>query len=290
MNSMTLDQRIEEDLKDLYNCGALNGEIKAAKKLQGVISDELSTKGMPGHFSGNRAALTVLVTLNPGKDAKGADDALQEEINKLNIDDSSGDKFVRSYIDGKANFGELILGKNSPQNNPDSFDVKQALFFKSWMDGGIFSNGFSEDIRIAVKEVLMNKLQLELIPYCSRNFKMRKKELFYEYVETLFDEIFSKKRKYVIFASATFETLFKDKERMKSIGAVVKFENRQYPMQPLLKNDGTPAKTKFNCTRIWITYKDKEYKAMIAPTFFKQGVAGDLMCQYGKFCYEEYNK
>ena len=189
----TLDQRIEEDLKDLYNGGASNGEIKAAKALQGVIADELSTKGMPGHFSGNRDASTVLVTLNPGKDAKGADDAVMEEIIKLRIDKSSEKKFIQSYVDGKTNFWDYRTEKKDP------FDVKQAEFFKAWKDSGItipndFPNNKSTYLK-ATDEVLKNKLQLELIPYCSGKFKMRKKELFYEYVETLFDEIFSKKRK-----------------------------------------------------------------------------------------------
>jgi hypothetical protein len=38
----TLDQRIEEDLKDLYNGGASNGEIKAATASRRLTSEILT--------------------------------------------------------------------------------------------------------------------------------------------------------------------------------------------------------------------------------------------------------
>lgn len=297
---MTLDERIEKDLTDLYNNGSLNGEISNAKKLQGFIADELSTKGMPGHFTGKREAITVFVTLNPGQVTSdivgkngvtiGADNpiSVKNEIDKLRIDTSSLNKFIESYKRGKAIFGQLTPNKKDP------FDLKQAAFFKEWRNSGIsipvdFPTEKST-YETATEAVLMNKLQLELIPYCSNHFKMSHKVEFYPYIETLLDEIFSREREYVVFASATFETLFRDKEKMKTIGAEVEFDVKQYPPSPLTKNDGTPAKTKFNCLRLNIRYKGKEQKALIAPTFFKQGVAGNLLCQYGAFCYNEYVK
>ena len=298
---MTLDERINVDLKELYNKGDLNGTISSAKRLQGVIADELSTKGMPSHFTGDRNAKTVIVMLNPGRNAydkvdkkgkimKGADnpDTLQEEIQKINIDTSSENNFIQSYINGKTNFGKLS------QSNIDPFDLKQALFLKSWKGSGIeFPKNFPNDksaYNAAVLAVLMDKLQLELIPFCSNGFKLRKKVPFYEYVETLFDEIFFKKREYVIFTSTIFQLLFGDANEMREIGASVKFGLKLTPKHPLTKRDGTAAKTEFNCMKITITYKGKEQKAMIAPTFFKQGIAGDILCQYGEFCYNEYIK
>lgn len=284
---MTLDDRIKKDLSELYNGGNTPGVIQNAVKLDGVIADKLSTKGMPGHFTGNRNAKNILVTLNPGKDAVGADNALQEEITKLSIDTSSEYRFIQSYKDAKTNFGKINPNKKDP------FDIKQAEFFKAWKysDSGInIPEAFPNDKgkhEAATEEVLMNKLQLELIPYCSSGFKLRKKAPFYEYIETLFDEIFSKKRTYVIFASAIFETLFNNRKGMASIGACLTFTEKRYPQQPLKKKDGTPAKTNFSCTRIRIMYKGKEYKAMIAPTFFVQ-YGGDLICQYGDFCYKNY--
>ena len=61
---MTLDQRIEKDLTELYE----GKEITCAKELQSVL--EVSTKGLPQHFVGDRNAKTVFVQLNPGKNVK----------------------------------------------------------------------------------------------------------------------------------------------------------------------------------------------------------------------------
>ena len=79
---------------------------------------------------------------------------------------------------------------------------------------------------------------------------------------------------------------------MAKIGAKVTFGPKQYPdpSHPIFKKDGNPTSTRFNCTRIEIDYNGKKKIAMIAPTFFKQGIAGEVLCQYGEFCYNEYNK
>ena len=47
---MTLDQRIEKDLTELYE----GKEITCAKELQSVL--EVSAKGLPQHFVGDRNA------------------------------------------------------------------------------------------------------------------------------------------------------------------------------------------------------------------------------------------
>ena len=52
---MTLDQRIEKDLTELYE----GKEITCAKELQSVL--EVSAKGLPQHFVGDRNAKTVFV-------------------------------------------------------------------------------------------------------------------------------------------------------------------------------------------------------------------------------------
>ena len=59
---MTLDERIERDLTELYE----GKEISCAKDLQAVI--EISAKGLPQHFVGDRNAKTVFVQLNPGQE------------------------------------------------------------------------------------------------------------------------------------------------------------------------------------------------------------------------------
>mgnify|MGYP006401907741 FL=1 len=61
------------------------------------------------------------------------------------------------------------------------------------------------------RNVLMNKQQLELIPYASRKFDKFNSSLIHKvfpYVDTLLEEIFSADRQYVIFCSKIFEEVF----------------------------------------------------------------------------------
>ena len=74
------------------------------------------------------------------------------------------------------------------------------------------------------ENVLMQKLQLDLIPYASREFKKVEKEkmhFLFPYIDSLFGEIFSCERKYVMFCSDFFDTLFRmysdDKEYTGSV-------------------------------------------------------------------------
>lgn len=78
MTLLELDQRIQRDLEELYNGGILtfiqqfkNCKIKAAEQLSMDLfgtSDELSSHGLPGYYTGKRDAATVMVMLNPGSD------------------------------------------------------------------------------------------------------------------------------------------------------------------------------------------------------------------------------
>ena len=72
ISDMTLDKRIIDDLTEFYNNGALNGSISEAGKLRSVIKGGVSTKGLPGNFTGYRSAPTVFVMLNPGQDVAAA--------------------------------------------------------------------------------------------------------------------------------------------------------------------------------------------------------------------------
>ena len=290
---MTLDQRIEEDLKELYNAGSMNGTITAADALNkaSVIKDTLSIQGLPGHFVGKREADTVFVALNPGVDAKTANSALNDDIRKLKISIKSLDDFIDTYKEGRRNFGDFDYSRYH------RFDLKQALFLAPWANSGIhFSSGFpsknvrakSEERLDAKRDVLMQKLQLELLPFCSAKFKLtgKNKHLLYPYVETLLGEIFRKERKYIIFAGSSFEELFNDESEMAKIGVSVK-EVCTPPPTSLTKKDGSPSKTLFRCKKIAITYKGKTQEAMIAHTYPVQ-FGGTIFYQYGKFCYETY--
>ena len=284
-----LDKRIEEDLRDLYNNGRINGIISAAEKLQSVIKGGVSTKGLPGHFTGKRSAETVFVTLNPGQDVANADINTKNQIRLLKIDDHSTDiNFISTYMNARIDLGNRIKGS--------AFDVKQARFLKEWKNSGIiFPLGFPSDsktFREAKKIVLLEKLQLELVPYCSKNFDINNEVIndLLPFMEILFDEIFNSKRTYVIFASAKFESLFK------------LYQNKENAPYSIILNSALPEKElviskkkrimQSHCRVCKIIRKsdNKSIKSIIAHTYPYQRLNGDNMSIYGKFCYTIFNK
>ena len=282
ISDMTLDNRITKDLTELYNNGALNGSISEAEKLESVIKGGVSTKGLPSHFTGNRSAQTVFVTLNPGQDVAAANKNLRSEICKFNIDTSNLSNFISSYKDSRIYFGNRSKGS--------AFDVKQARFLQAWEDSGIdFPDDFPAKRKSypeAKRNVLLQKLQLELVPYCSKKFEVNQKAIvkLRPFIETLFEEIFSAERKYVIFAGSIFEQLFELYNANYSI-TFLSHANKAIAMSSSFTIQS-------HCCVCKITRKadSKTIKALIANTFPHSRLVGDKMSEYGKFCYDEYRK
>ncbi|MGN0738763.1 MAG: hypothetical protein ACI4LX_01165 [Treponema sp.] len=268
---MTLDERIKQDLTELYE----GKEISSAKELQSVI--EVSTKGLPQHFVGKRDAKTVFVHLNPGKDVKKADEDFASVTARY--DRSSASAFIESYHNAKIEFG------NDDKDRRDSFDEKQAAFLKYFEDSGVevpenFPEERTDELCLLAKQnVIMQKCQLELIPYCSAQFNLKTENLeaLVPYAETLLDEIFRVERKYVIFGSRIFADLFK---KMQSENIKVEF------LKDAQKNLGF--EKSFKAHLVKITKDGKSIVAVIACTFMSWGIvnAYDVMAEYGKMCFE----
>lgn len=267
------DERIEKDLTELYE----GKEISSAVELKDFI--EVSTKGLPQHFVGDRNAKTVFVQLNPGQAVALADKAFR--CLTLDFDKTSKETFIESYIDAKTKYGE------KDKERPVSFDVKQAAFLKYFEDSGIdipaaFPEDKSKELQ-ATENILMQKCQLELVPYCSATFSVNKKNMTFlqPYLETLIDEIFRIERKYVIFGGAIFADLF-DKMNCEDIKVSVRGELK------------IKTRVQKRCTVqiAEITKGRKTINAVLARTFPRQdiGRAYDVMAEYGKFCFEELNK
>lgn len=284
----------DEILRDITE--KLNGkEISAAKALGPVAkmtssstTSGFSTKGLPGYFCGKRDADTVVVNLNPGIDAGLAD--CMWEINTLKFDSSTPQTFINDLLRESRDYGINDAGRY------DEFDIKQAAFFTPWKNSGIGLPA-NTDWRNrcaclkAKQAVLCNKLQLELVPYASSKFAINKKNiaLFHPFVDTLLDEVFSKKREYVVFASALFEDIFKSYNDLVHPDTFKLLSKpKKYTAVPL-KPGG---KLKGSCKVISIEFQGKKQKALIAYTFPSQalGHAFSLMQKYGQFCYDEYVK
>ena len=288
---MTLDERIRKDVEERL----AGKEISAAKALAPVVAkmkssdatSGFSTKGLPGYFCGDRNAQTIVVNLNPGMDAKLADDLWSDKTKEF--DNTTTDAFINDLLTYSINFGL------KDANRFDEFDVKQAAFLTRWKNSGIDLpqepdwNDREVTCKNAKRNVLSQKLQLELIPYASAKFEIvkdkKKRELFLPYIDTLLEEIFSKPRLYVIFASAIFEDLFKLYNRSNNSQTIV-IPREDKKVQ--LKEGGRNARFKV----IEIHYNENKQKALIAHTFPSQGLnwAFDLMQKYGKACYDEFIK
>ena len=265
-----LDDRINKDLEELYNNGKginkliedfnnrdiplsqlkedfQNCKISAAEDLSlrlfGVPT-AFSIHGLPGYFTGDRGAKTVMVMLNPGQDVAGKDNPKTtiDTLSKLRINTDSVEDFKDSYKDGNTKFGtydrkerenetnnKIIKTKKAKKVYPDNFDLKQAAFLKEWpkdcgvvipdsfppKDNKLETMDYKEALTTA-ENVLTKKLQLELVPYASQKFDgidPSKYKYLFPYIKTLFDEIFSenykgKEPRYVIFCSDFFEKLF----------------------------------------------------------------------------------
>ena len=279
---MKIDDRILKDITE-----RLSGkEISAAKALTPVAkmrksyaTQGFSTKGIPGYFCGDRDAETVVVNLNLGMDAALAD--CLWNLRKDNYNQTSPQAFITDLYDEYKNFGLRDAARY------DEFDIKQAAFLIPWKDSGIelpqkINNRDKCTCLLAKKNVLCQKLQLELVPYASSKFDINKKKLalFKDYIDTLLDEIFTKERKYVIFNSALFVDLFKYYNDVENIEVFKLGEEHS----DILQN------RKGKCRVVYIHFNDRIQKALIAHTFPSQSLcrAFKLMQKYGDFCYREW--
>ena len=289
-----LDDIICKDIQELLEYGEISSAValRPVMKQRAGVSESFSTKGLPQYFTGNRRGKTVMVNLNPGMDAKKSD---QQWLNRRqDFGDYSKDAFIEYLMDRNENFGLYDKDQDNPKKlRYDEFDVKQAALLAPWENSGINLpeniDWNDRDVCIDAKtKVICNKYQLELVPYASSKFAINPKEihLFRPHVDVLLDEIFSQPRKYVIFASAVFERIFKDYN--KAYPGTFDL-SRQIAYGDVLKEGGS---LRGKCKVITMTYQGKTQKAMIAHTFPSQALcrAFVLMQKYGQFCYSEYIK
>lgn len=280
-----LDKRIQQDLTEWLS----GKEINAAKNIHDALKS-LSTKGLPQYFTGKRDAETVLITLNPGIDSKIADYKGNCQYAKAKDKGLSLEDFIKAYEHELRNYGDRC----DEVARYDEFDIKQAAFLTHWENSGLGRSQPThwDDARFcldAKKNVLLNKLQLELIPYASSQFKIKKKDIkfLYPFIEILLDEVFSHERKYVIFTSGLFEDLFNSYNQCHP--GTFDLSGDKYEFEYKTKA-GLPGKKKLHCKVIWINYKEKKQKALIAHSFPMRSLnrAFGIMEEYGHFCYDRF--
>ena len=313
-----LDDLVKTDKSKYRNLQNLANTPGAQITLQRYMMDQTSfaTRALPVYGWGKRDAKTVMVMLNPGNGVENANRELLYELKKrnmskmfkklscgnacpqvaLNNNDLTDD--IKHYNDFNANYGDWDRWRM------DNFDLKQAFFLRHWKNCGVgldddnlkyiigYQSSNDEEEKAEVhkrqleekRKVLMEKRQLELVPYASRSFSsINKKNIskIFPYVETLFHEIFSYDREFVIFCSRKFEEVFQAYSSNINYPGTIDF------IHYYDKDNFKGSKLTVSCYVIRINYNNKSIKAIIANTFPNQALpnAYDLMAAYGEFCY-----
>lgn len=313
-----LDDLVKTDKSKYCNLRNLANTPEKQKTLQRYMMDQTSfaTRALPVYDGGKRDAKTVMVMLNPGNGVENANRELLYELKKrnmskmfkklscgnacpqvgLNNNDLKDD--IKHYNDFNANYGDWDRWRM------DNFDLKQAFFLRHWKNCGVgldennlkyiidYQSSKNDEEKAEVhkrqleekRKVLMEKRQLELVPYASRSFSsINKKKIskIFPYVETLFHEIFSYDREFVIFCSRKFEEVFQAYSGDKKYPGTIDFIHYEE------MDNFNGSKLTVSCSVIRINYDNKSIKAIIANTFPNQALpnAYDLMAAYGEFCY-----
>jgi hypothetical protein len=221
--------------------------------------------------------------LNPGMDVDEANDNLKCDICKRSMKNAAD---IENYHKWCVEYGHI------DRSRLDNFDLKQAFFLHNWKDTGISlpenlcasPKSGKQTLLDAKEAVLTQKLQMDLIPYASSSFSTLNNNLLsltIPFVETLFDEIFSQNRNYVVFWSKKFEAVFKEYNKVHQ--GAIDFVATESQIIPGSKINGS-------CSIVLIHHQNKTVKALIANTFPNQALpnAYHLMEKYGDFCYQQY--
>lgn len=163
MNYEDFLENVKEDLQELYN----NGKISRADKLNADLGIEFSSSQEPLYFCGKYYSPTVFVMLNPGR--KIEPKPVNKKFHK------TFDAFWESYIKKHTEKKTDNTNVDEKEISIDNFDLKQAAFLFDFEEKGFNLPDFiniptNKRIKLdALQTVLQEKLQLELIPYCSQN-------------------------------------------------------------------------------------------------------------------------
>ena len=282
-----MKNNILTDLESLFN----NNYIAEARKLNTDLSEHYFNENMqPMHFNGKLDAKTVLIMLNPGN---GYDPKYPYSFENHKKDFNSLEDFQNRHIDSLVNFG-----LNHFNDKLDNFDLKQAAFLHNFknLDFEIPNEFWNNDNlkRIAKINVLMDKLQLEFIPYASRDFKglldninLARQNIVHlkKYIFRVFDAIIEHPRDNVIFCSKQFYNLF-------SVCQEIEDFNAKIEMGSIREFKDTEGKLTLRFSKATIYYKDNIINAGIAHSFASQALpnAYKKMMRYGDFCYNEMKK
>ena len=284
---------IERDLKSLYD----SDSIERADNLNVNTTEDVFCSNMePMYFTGKLDAKTVMIMLNPGAEdkeyrfsEKGSGKARNNDKYRYREDYEDFSSYLDSYVCRHEKYGE------ADYERLDNFDLKQAAFLHDFENAEIdipdrFWESGIEARKEAKKNVLMQKLQLELVPYCSRTFQglfsSKKKALenftlIEDDIERLLEIITLYERKYVLFCSRQFQNIFNAAKEIGGSEICIDIGDER-------KVESIVMKSALRMCTVRIHYKQKVINAAIIHSFALQSLpnAYAKMRKYGKFCFD----
>lgn len=244
---------VEQDLADLRT----RGSMKRAEAMAKETGENLATDLVPMYFTGQCTAKLVLIHLNPKLDDQRSDPAVPD---------------LDTYLDRYARFGHYHWGSNPAYRSP--FDHKQVRFLRPF---NVIS--FADDESDAAKRknaecAIDQKLQLELVPYASPEFRAHRftSDLLAPHFQRILGVVTDHEREYILFCGAVFDKL------LERSGLLLAREDHAFRLQ---KKDGSLTKHRYGFSNVLIRHGGEGVRAGIARSFATQGLP---MAQYGAQC------
>jgi hypothetical protein len=241
-------------MKQHFTDWTQNGFCSAALELNKKIGEDYFSVANPHFFTGNLDSDLVLVHLNPKiSDQQKVILSEDQQVKKPSQFNSFDD-----YLNYYSIFGKIKYGIEGQRVHKSPFDHKQVRFLKPFELIPLNSS----DKYLNLENVIDKKLQLELIPFGSKDFNFRKvgADNLEPFIIPLLKLIGSKDRKYIIFCGRVFERLL-DKYIVQKNR--IKFK--------LKKKDGSLTNSDFEVINLKLSIDNQSFVCAIAPQFAKQG-------------------
>jgi hypothetical protein len=300
----TINSWLYEDFLDLLHYGKILRAEKLSRDLSSLIGNNIyfSHFHQPHYPTFNLDAQTVFVHLNPGAglgNIASEEEFYAQKWNRKQLievyklsENASIDQWIEAYAESWRNYAynRFERGKEF-----DNFDYKQACFLLNWENSGIeLKKGNLKDREIQRTNsvnVINQKLQLELFPYASNSIDTNKIVKAFElepsiialYIENLLDTIVLYPRKYVLFGSRVFSSLFKIYHQ--KIKPIIELNEVEQKFKGITKNS-----LAFSFVRL--NWKNQQINAGIAHSFPRRDLpnAYDKMAEYGRLSCEYFMK
>lgn len=250
---------IKDDLDDLRAAG----EMRRAAELADQTGEDLAAHVLPMYFTGRFDAQLVLIHLNPKLDRERARTTAPD---------------LDTYLDGHIRYGHHTWGSDPSYRS--AFDHKQVRFLRPFGIIDFVPGASGADKRENAERVIDEKLQLELVPYASREFRTSRfrPRLLAPHFERVLNVVADHPRQIVLFCGAVFDRLLEES------GLLLARRDHEFRLP---KSDGSMTEGLYSLSNLLIDHHGTPIRAGLARQFAMQGLPAS---EYGQRCAELYNE